>query len=124
MGVVDVVSSMVTTDLAGADLVGVREHLARVSRVRSWLDAEEISARRRLEDFRAPFGATPDQEFARASNKSRSDTDKVNARAKTAGEVPQLGVALGEGAVTGAHLDVLERRSAEPARGGAPEADR
>ena len=109
MDVVGMVSSMVMTDLAGADLVGVREHLARVSRVRSWLDAEEISARRRLEDFRAPFGATPDQEFARASNKSRSDADKVNARAKTAGEVPQLGVALGEGAVTGAHLDVLER---------------
>ena len=76
MDVVEVVSSMATFDVAAADFVGVREDLARLARVRSWLDAREIADRRRLEDFRAPFGATPDQEFARASNKSRRDADR------------------------------------------------
>ena len=65
MDVVEMVSSMAAFDVATADSAGVREDLARLARVRSWLDAREIADRRRLEDFRAPFGATPDQEFTR-----------------------------------------------------------
>ena len=57
---------MAAFDVAAADSGGVREDLARLARVRSWSDAREIADRRRLEEFRAPFGATPDQEFTRA----------------------------------------------------------
>jgi hypothetical protein len=85
--------------------------------VRSWLDAREIADRRRLEDFKAPFGATPDQELARSANLSRRDADTVNTRAQTVSDVPQLGDALADGAVTGAHVDVLGRglKALEPA---------
>ena len=109
LDVMEVVSSMTAADLASADLPGVREHLARSARVRAWLDAQDIAARRRLEDFRAPFGATPDQETARAGNLSRRDAEQVAARAGVLGEVPQLEPALAAGDVTAAHVDVLER---------------
>ena len=94
---------------AAADLAGVREHLGRAARVRAWLDAREITARRRLDDVREPFGATPDEELAHAGNRSRSESSRVDARSKTCAEVPQLGTALADGDVTAAHLDVLGR---------------
>jgi hypothetical protein len=87
----------------------VRADLARISQVRSWLDAREIADRRRLEDFRAPFGATPDQELARSANLSRRDAGTVNSRAAVCDQVPELADALTDGAVTGAHVDVLGR---------------
>jgi hypothetical protein len=116
MDVLGVVSSMVATDLASADLSGVRAHLGAAARVRSWLDAQEIEARRRLEVLRVPFGATADQELARAGNKTRTESNKVEARARTCTEVPQLAEALTAGDVTGTHLDLFERglRGLEP----------
>ena len=117
MDVVAVVSSMVAADLGSAELVGVREHLASSARVRAWLDVQDIAARRRLEGFRAPFGATPDQETARAGNLSRRDAEQVASRAAMLDDIPELEPALANGAVTVAHVDVLHRglKTLEPA---------
>ena len=117
MDVVAVVSSMAAADLGSAELVGVREHLASSARVRAWLDVQDIAARRRLEGFRAPFGATPDQETARAGNLSRRDAERVASRATVLNDVPQLGPELANGDVIVAHVDVLHRglKTLEPA---------
>src|SRR5215207_3751331 len=110
MDVVEVLSTMVALDVASADLLVVRDDLGRVAQLRSWLDAREIALRRRLDDVRGPFGATADQELARSANTSRRDADRVNSRARMIDEVPRLGDALADGHLTGAHVDVFDRR--------------
>jgi len=110
MDVVEVLGRVVGVDLATADLECVRVGLADAGRVRSWLEGWEIAAKRRLDELcRSGIGSCPENDLVVHGNITRRDAERVCRRDRALADLPQLGGALADGEVSGAHLDVLAR---------------
>jgi hypothetical protein len=79
--------------------------------VQSWLDACQARLVRRLDTLAADNPAAPPAEvdIAGATRGTRSEASRATRRAKALGAVPEVEAALGDGYVSGAHVDVLDR---------------
>ena len=110
LGVVEVLRRSLDVDLAVAGVAGVREVLADLARVEAVVDARRVVARRRLDDLaRGGVAVCADVEVARAGNTTARNAAQVGERDRTLGALPGLEDALRDGAVSGAHVDVLAR---------------
>jgi hypothetical protein len=104
----DALQVLVDLDVDVADLGQAREALSQSARVRSWLDAIDVSVRRRLDELAAEGAPiSPDVDVARHGMTSRRDAERVARRQGALDLVPQLADPLAAGEVSGAHVDVL-----------------
>ncbi len=81
--------------------------------LKSWVEGREVAFAQQL----AKVSSFPEKSLAEAGNTSVSNGGKLLKRAETAEAVPALGTSLGEGRVSGEHVDVLTRtlRDLQPA---------
>lgn len=81
--------------------------------LKSWVEGREVAFAQQL----AKVSSFPEKSVAEACNTSVSNGGKLLKRAETAATVPALGTSLGEGRVSGEHVDVLTRalRGLQPA---------
>jgi len=108
MDVVEVLQRVVDVDLDSSDLATVRAGLADSSRVRAWLDAWDVGAKRALDKLQTTGQvARPDAVLARGANVSARRAGQIGNRDRALGEIPPLEDALRDGATTGAHVDTL-----------------
>jgi hypothetical protein len=87
-----------TADLVEAGMVAVRE-------VQAWCDAQHaglVTQLRGVDSF-------PERRIAKASKTSLGKASKTTERAATLGATPALADALGDGAITGGHVDAVTR---------------
>src|SRR4051812_41818640 len=99
------VEQALSVDVASADRDTVHAALGAVRRLKSWVEGREAVLAHRL----AEVVSYPERHLAAAGHTSQHEAAKVLRRAATAREVPRLGAALAAGALTGAHLDAVER---------------
>ena len=110
MSVVGLVEAIAAVDWDGADRDAVAAVLADVRRVRGWLDSVEIRAARRLVELAlASPSMFPEQVAAEAGRVSLTEASKGFERAATVAAIPEMGVVLEAGQVSGAHIDVVTR---------------
>ena len=85
-------------------------------RLKSWVEGREVAFAQQF----ARVSSFPEKSLAQAGNTSLSNGGKLLKRAETAETVPAFGTSLGEGRVSGEHVDVLTRtlRDLQPAARG------
>jgi hypothetical protein len=93
-------NSSASADLIESGLVAVRE-------VQAWCDAQHAGLVEQL----GHIDSFPEQRIAKASKKSLGQAAKTTERSKTLAKTPQLADALGDGAITGDHIDAVTRAS-------------
>ncbi len=96
-----------------ADCVVLKAGVADLRRLKSWVEGREVEFAQRI----AAVSSFPEKSLAEAANTSVRDGGRLLQRAETAAAVPEFGVSLNDGRVSGGHLDVLGRvmRSVTPA---------
>jgi Domain of unknown function (DUF222) len=82
---------------------------ASCARLRAWLDGREVALAAQVEQV----SSYPEKVLADASRTSLRDAERTVKRAQTARVLPQLGEALADGVVSGAHVDVASRALAQ-----------
>src|SRR5215210_4876177 len=94
------------------DRVSVEVVVAELARLRGWLDGREVAAARLV----AEVSSFPEKSLADASRTNLRHGEQMMRRAETADAVPDFGVSLDAGRLSGAHVDVLARtlRQVEP----------
>jgi Domain of unknown function (DUF222) len=82
-------------------------------RLKSWVEGREVALARLV----AKVSSFPEKSLAEAGRMSLRHGEQLLSRAETASQVPELGVSLDAGRVSGAHVDVFARmlRQVEPA---------
>ena len=90
---------------AGADLI--ESGLVAVREVQAWCDAQHAGLVVRLREV----DSFPEQRVAKASKTSLSNAARSTERSKTLTKTPRLADALGDGAITGDHIDAVTRAS-------------
>ena len=90
---------------AGVDLI--ESGLVALREVQAWCDAQHAGLVARLEDI----DSFPEQRIANASKQSLHKAAKSTERSKTLTQTPHLADALGDGAITGDHIDAVTRAS-------------
>ncbi len=100
-----------------ADCVVLKAGVADLRRLKSWVEGREVEFAQRI----AAVSSFPEKSLAEAANTSVRDGGRLLQRAETAAAVPEFGVSLNDGRVSGEHLDVLEPGDAQRhAVGGRP----
>jgi hypothetical protein len=96
-----------------ADSLVLKAGVADLRRLKSWVEGREVDFALRI----AAVSSFPEKSFAEAANTSVREGGRLLQRAETAAAVPEFGVSLNDGRVSGDHLDVLNRvmRSVTPA---------
>ena len=91
----------------------VRARLAANSRLRAWIDAQDLRLVARLErDLRDPVGPVtvlPEREIMLHAGLSSRDASALVGRAHTVDEIPALNEALASGSTTAGHVDAMSR---------------
>jgi hypothetical protein len=108
----NLVEAVVELDLAAADRSALSYVAESVAGLRRWLDGVDVAVVRRL----CEVDPMAEQTWATASRTSTRDADRVVQRGRTAEQISELGAALADGEVSGAHVDAVTDvlRSAEP----------
>lgn len=88
---------------AGGDLI--ESGLVAVREVQAWCDAQHAGLVAQLEGV----DSFPEQRIAKAAKQSLHQAAKSTERSKTLTSTPKLADALGDGAITAAHLDAVSR---------------
>ena len=110
VSVCGLVESIVAVDLSVADVGVVGRVLGDVRRVRGWLDSVEVAGARRLNGLAVVSPSLfPERVVADAGGVSLVEASRGFDRARTTGLIPELGVVLEQGAVSGGHVDVVTR---------------
>src|SRR5215207_2544836 len=110
MDVVELVRLVQEVDVGAAEVPALRDLLADVGRVQSWLDGLKIGVRRRLEDLASGSPSmSPDHEIAHGSKSSLRVAERVGERAMLLDSVPALEDKLHAGEVSAEHVDVFAR---------------
>ena len=73
--------------------------------LKSWVEGREVAFAQQI----AKVSSFPEKSLAEAGNTSLSNGGKLLKRAETAETMPAFGASLGEGRVSGEHVDVLTR---------------
>ena len=79
------------------------------ARLRAWLDGRDVAVAAQVEQV----SSYPEKVLADASRTTLKDAERTMKRAQTTRVLPQLGEALADGAVSGAHVDVAGRALGE-----------
>ena len=90
-------------DAACRDRETLTAAVASAARLRAWLDGRDVQLAGQL----AAVASFPEQAIADASRGSLRDAARILERARTVETIPALGAALADGAVCGAHVDVV-----------------
>ena len=101
-GLVDTVGGL---DPACRDRSELSAAAAASARLRAWLDGRDVAIAAQMEQV----ASYPEKVLADASRTSLRDAERTVQRAATTRVLPQLGEALGDGAVSGGHVDVAGR---------------
>ena len=89
--VAELVRSLADVDVGAAGVDDVREFLAGVARVASWVDAARVAGHRRLSELAVVSPSlSPDHEMAGASRSSVRDAERVGERAAVLAKVPAM----------------------------------
>ena len=107
------VGRVAAVDVDCTDSVVLKAGISDLRRLKSWVEGREVVFARAL----AKVSSFPEKSLAEAANTSVRHGGQLLQRAETVAAVPAFGVSLGEGRVSGEHVDVLTRmlRSVEPA---------
>jgi hypothetical protein len=100
---VEHISAVRSNPSASADLV--ESGMVAVREVQAWCDAQHaglVTQLRGVDSF-------PERRIAKASKTSLGKASKTTERAATLGATPSLADALGDGAITGGHVDAVTR---------------
>ncbi|HEY4331780.1 MAG TPA: hypothetical protein VGM78_04400, partial [Ilumatobacteraceae bacterium] len=110
-GVVGLVTVLDALDPSALDRERVLAAMRDAAVVRGWLDLRDIVLARRLRELADLSPSLPPAEvdIADASHVSRTQAARSVKRADAAALVPAVEDALGDGAVSVDHIDVLER---------------
>ena len=94
------------------DRVSVEVVVGELRRLQDWLDGRQVAAARLV----AEVSSFPEKSLADASRTNLRHGEQMLRRAGTADQVPEFGVSLDAGRLSGAHVDVLARtlRQVEP----------
>jgi hypothetical protein len=88
----------------------IADLLGELRRARSWLDAVELRAARRVRELEATGRAEPAESLiANSGGRGGRDARDVAERDELCDEVPEIETALAGGAVTAAHVDAIAR---------------
>jgi hypothetical protein len=112
--VVDALVGLVGVDLDCCDAADLGPLAAQSLRVRSWLDALDAAIAAKASLFAAQ-GSSPGAAtvLAGGGRRGRRDAESAAARGEICAAMPELGAALAEGDVSGAHVDAVARASAK-----------
>ncbi len=106
--VVELVHQLAATDLSCASVECCTQVLQGLSRVVAWAEARKIAVVQRLAALGASSPAVfPENVVATATRVSLGQALQPFKRGATIDALPQFGVALADGAVSAAHVDVL-----------------
>ena len=100
---VGAIASVRANTAATADLI--ETGLVAVHEVQAWCDAQQAGLVAQLDGI----DSFPEQRIANASKTSLSNAAKTTERSKTLTTTPKLADALGDGAITGDHIDAVTR---------------
>ncbi len=98
-------------DSGCVDRVVLETAVAEARRLKSWVEGREVAFAQQI----ATMSSFPEKSLAEAAKTSLSSGGKLLKRAATAQEVAEMGTSLGEGRVSGEHVDVLTRTLREVA---------
>ncbi len=107
-GIVELVSELAAVEVAGADVECCTQVLHDLSRVIAWAEATKIAVAQRLAPLAVDSPAIfPEDVVAKATRVSLGQGMQSFKRAAAIEALPQFGVALADGAVSAAHVDVI-----------------
>ncbi len=108
----DLVGRVAVVDAGCADRVVLEAAAGQLRRLKSWVEAREVVVARGL----AAVSSFPEKSLADASRCNIRQAEQVLRRAGTVAHLPEFGVSLDAGLVSGEHVDVLTRvlRQVEP----------
>src|SRR4051794_17783917 len=108
----ELVDRAATLETCPRDRVAVEVVVDELRRLRAWIDGRDVAAARLV----AQVSSFPEKSLADASRTNLRQAEQMMRRCETADQVPELGVSLDAGRVSGAHVDVLARtlRQVEP----------
>jgi Domain of unknown function (DUF222) len=101
----ELVDTVAGLDPACRDRGALSVAVAASARLRAWLDGRDVALAAQVEQV----ASYPEKVLADASRTSLRDAERTVQRAVTSRVLPQLGEALSDGAVSGAHVDVAGR---------------
>ncbi|MEY2581338.1 MAG: hypothetical protein QOE09_1187, partial [Ilumatobacteraceae bacterium] len=101
----ELLERVASVDAGCADWAVLQGVIGELRRLRSWLDAREVV----LAGLIAGVSSFPEKSLAEAGRTSLREGEQILHRAETVEQVPELGVSLEAGRVSGAHVDVLGR---------------
>jgi hypothetical protein len=96
-------------DPACRDRGVLAEMVAASARLRAWLDGRDVALAAQMEQV----ASYPEKVMADAARTTLKDAERTVERVRTTRVLPQLGDALTEGVVSGAHVDVAGRTLAQ-----------
>ena len=108
----ELVDRAVALESCRRDRVSVEVVVGELRRLQDWLDGRQVAAARLV----AEVSSFPEKSLADASRTNLRHGEQMLRRADTADQVPEFGVSLDAGRLSGAHVDVLARtlRQVEP----------
>jgi hypothetical protein len=101
----DLVETVGRVDPACRDREVLSAVVAASARLRSWLDGRDVAIASQVEQV----VSYPEKVLADAARTSLRDAERTVMRAQTSRRLPQLGEALADGVVSGAHVDAATR---------------
>lgn len=100
-------------EIAGMDAPAVEAAIAKLGKVRGWVDATEAKLAARAEELqKRGSGAGARETLARKGQRSGREARKAADRAATLSANPDLGDALADGGISSDHVDALTRAAA------------
>src|SRR5262245_47647371 len=101
----ELVETVGAVDPACRDRVVLSAAVAASARLRAWLDGRDVAVAAQVEQA----VSYPEKVLADASRTSQRDAERTVQRVHTTRLLPQLGEALADGVVSGAHVDIAGR---------------
>ena len=105
----ELVGRVAAVDADCSDWAVLHAAFGDVRRLKSWVEGREVF----LAGLVAKVSSFPEKSLAEAGRTSLRDGEQILHRAETVELVPELGVSLEAGRVSGAHVDVLTRALAQ-----------
>jgi hypothetical protein len=99
------VEAVAGVDAASSTADDVCAAVGVLARLRGWVDSQEV----RLAGLLCSVSPVPEADLAVAGRSSSRHAELVAGRVRVTAAVPELGEALGEGLVSGEHVDVVGR---------------
>ncbi|MEK7409819.1 MAG: DUF222 domain-containing protein, partial [Actinomycetota bacterium] len=106
----EIIHRIDSSDLSGFGENDIRDALADIASIQTWVDRRKIELTRRLQQLASQSPSLhPQHVLATAGNTSRYDAYRELQRASTLDQFPDLAKVFASGHISSAHLDVMAR---------------